>query len=97
MPYYKYVLLYVDDTLVISKNLEKILQEEIGRYFELKEESIGHPTLYLGGKVTMENGVEAWAISASQYIQPAAKNVKEHLVKRDDGRWSLPTKAETPI
>ena len=45
----------------------------------------------------MENGVEAWAISASQYIQAAAKNVKEHLVKRDDGWWSLPTKAETPI
>ena len=49
-PYYEYVLLYVDYTLVISENAKKILQEEIGRYFELKEELIGHPTLYLGGE-----------------------------------------------
>ena len=100
LPYYKYVLLYVNDTLVISEDVEKILQEEIGRYFELKEESIGHPTQYLGGqvrKVTMENGVEAWAFSASQYIQAAVKNVEEYLAKRDDGWWSLPAKAETPI
>ena len=62
-PNYECVLLYVDNTLVISENAEKILREEIGRYFELKEESVGHPTLYLRGrvrKVTMENGVEAW-------------------------------------
>ena len=99
-PYYEYVLLYVDDTLVISENAEKILREEIGRYFELKEESVGHPTLYLRGrirKVTMENGVEAWAFSTSQYIRSAVKNVEEYLKKRGDGRWFLPAKAETPI
>ena len=99
-PYYEYVLLYVDDTLVVSKNAERILREEIGRYFELKEESVGHPTLYLGGrvhKVTMENGVEAWAFSTSQYIQSAVRNVEEYLRKRGDGQWSLPAKAETPI
>ena len=99
-PYYEYVLLYVDDTLVVSENAERILTEEIARYFELKEESVGHPTLYLGGrvrKVTMENGVEAWAFSASQYIQSAVRNVEEYLKKRGDGRWSLPTKSETPI
>ena len=99
-PCYEYVLLYVDNTLVISENVEKILREEIGRYFELKEESVGHPTLYLRGrvrKVTMENGVEAWAFSTSQYIQSAVRNVEEYLKKRGDGRWSLPAKAETPI
>ena len=99
-PYYEYVLLYVDDTLVFSENVEKILREEMGRYFELKEESVGHPTLYLRGrvhKVTMQNGVEAWAFSTSQYIQSTARNVEEYLKKRGDGRWSLPAKAETPI
>ena len=99
-PYYEYVLLYVDDTLVISENAERILREEIGRYFELKEESVGHLTLYLGGrvrKVTMKNGVEAWAFSASQYIQSEVRNVEEYLKKRGDGLWSLPAKAETPI
>ena len=37
---YAYVLLYVDDALVVSENAESILRNELGRYFELKEESI---------------------------------------------------------
>ena len=35
--YYEYVLLYIDDALVISENAESILRNEIGKYFELKE------------------------------------------------------------
>ena len=34
---YDYVLLYVDDALVVSENAESILRNELGRYFELKE------------------------------------------------------------
>ena len=49
MSVYDYVLLYTDDTLVISENAESILKNEIGRYFEQKKESIGPPNLYLGG------------------------------------------------
>ena len=45
MKYYKYVLLYVDDCLIISDKAEYILRKEIGIYFELKEESIGPPSL----------------------------------------------------
>ena len=99
-PHYEYILLYVDNTLVISEKAEKILREEIGRYLKIKEESVGHPTLYLEGrvcKVTIENGVEAWAFNASQYIQSAVRNLEEYLKKRGDGRWSLPAKAKTPI
>ena len=48
---YEYILLYIDDALVISERAELILQSELGRYFELKEESIGPPSLYLGGNV----------------------------------------------
>ena len=83
--YYEYVLLYVDDVLVISENAEEILREEIGKYFELKEESIGHPSLYLGGhvhQVKLDNGVNAWSFSSSQYIRTAVKNVEEWLSKR---------------
>ena len=47
--YYEYILLYTDDTLCISENPEKVLRTEIGRYFTLKEDSIGPPKLYLGG------------------------------------------------
>ena len=47
--YYEYILLYTDDCLVISDRPESILRKEIGKYFELKEESIGAPSHYLGG------------------------------------------------
>ena len=56
--YYEYVLLYTDDCLVISDRAETLLRNEIGKYFELKESSIGPPTKYLGSKlreVELEN------------------------------------------
>ena len=46
---YEYVILYTNDCLVVSENDESILKNEIGRYFELKPDSIGPPSLYLGG------------------------------------------------
>ena len=49
--YYEYFLLYTDDALTVSENPEKLLRDELGRYFELKEESIGPPKIYLGGHV----------------------------------------------
>ena len=49
--YYEYVLLYTDDCLVISDRAESILRDEIGKYFTLKEASIGTPSKYLGGKL----------------------------------------------
>jgi hypothetical protein len=96
-----YVLLYTDDTLVISENAEAILRNEIGRYFELKEESIGPPKLYLGGHlsyVQLDNGAWAWSYSSSQYVQAAVKNVEAWL-ERDENkrRYSLPKTAETPM
>ena len=49
-------------------------------------------------KVTLENGVKAWAFSLLQYAQAAVKNVESYLNKRDGGKaWSLPAKAETPL
>ena len=39
--YYEYILLYVDDALVVSENAESILRNELRRYFHLKEELIG--------------------------------------------------------
>ena len=98
--YYEYVLLYVDDTLVVSENAESILCNELGRYFHLKEESIGPPTVYLGSrvcKVHLENGVWAWRFSSSQYVQSAVKNVEEYVGKSENSHLKIPTKAETPL
>jgi hypothetical protein len=82
---------------VVSENCERVLRDELGRYFELKDESIGPPKLYLGGhvrKVELANGAKAWAFSSSQYVQSAVRNVEEYLTARG---MKLPSKAETPI
>lgn len=95
--YYEYVLLYVDDCLVLSEKAEDIIRKEIGKYFELKEESIGPPDIYLGGKlrrVVLENGSKAWAFGSSQYVQNAVKNVEEYLKGCGE---SLPARASSPI
>ena len=97
---YDYVLLYVDDALVVSENAESILRNDLGRYFELKDESIGPPDHYIGGKVRkveLENVVNAWASSSSQYVQTAVKNVEAYLDSQDSKRWKMPSKADTPL
>ena len=96
---YDYVLLYVDDALVVSKNAESILRNELERYFELKEESIGPPDHYLGGKVRkvqLENGVYAWALSSSQYVQTAVNNVEAYLDSQDNKHWKMPRRQIHP-
>ena len=97
----------MDDALVVSENAESILRNELGRYFELKEESIAPPppppppsNHYLGGKVRkvqLENGVNAWAFSSSQYVQTAVKNVEAYLMSEDSKCWKMPNKADTPL
>src|SRR5688500_15542729 len=75
----------MDNTLVVSHNGEHVLRKEIGRYFDLKEESIGPPKIYLGGhmrQVTLDNGKEAWAFGSLQYVQLNVHNVEQYLKKR---------------
>ena len=75
--YYEYVLLYTDDILVVSERAEDIIRGEIGRKFMLKEESIGPPSQYLGGKlslVELVNGRKAWSFSSAQYVKEAVAN-----------------------
>ena len=94
--YWEYALLYVDDILLVSDKGENVLRNEIGKYFTMKPSSIGPPSIYLGGhvrKVTLENGVKAWAFSSSQYVQAAVKNVETYL---DKSGQKLP-KAKTPL
>ena len=63
----------------------------------MKEESIGAPDIYLGGKlsqVVLANGVKAWGFSSSKYVQQAVKDAETHL--RDTDRKLL-KKASTPL
>lgn len=95
--YWEYVLLYTDDALCVSCNAEDVLRCEIGKYFTMKEESIGVPDIYLGGKlsqVVLANGVKAWGFSSSKYVQQAVRDVETHL--KDTDR-KLPKRAPTPL
>jgi hypothetical protein len=73
----------------------------MGKYFKLKQESIGPPKIYHGGHLRMvqlENMVNAWAFSLSQYVQAAVTDVEDWLAKEaNKKRWKLPRKAETPL
>ena len=70
--YYEYVVLCVDDCIVISARANSLLWDEIGPHFVLKKESIGPPSQYLRGrlrKVKLGNESDAWGWGASQYMQ----------------------------
>jgi hypothetical protein len=82
--YWEYVLLYTDDALAISEKVANILRNEIGRYFELKAESIGPPEICLAGRlrqVVLEDGTKAWAFGFSQYVLASVDNVKEEPLR----------------
>ena len=66
---------------------------DIFNYFDLNQESINPPYLYLGGRMRqleLHNGVKAWAFRSSKYVQDAVKNVEENL--NNYGKKPLPTK-----
>ena len=57
---------------MISDRAESVLRNEIGKFFELKEKSIGKPKLYLGGQmreVELDDGTLAWAFGSAQYVK----------------------------
>ena len=94
--YYEYMLIYTDDCLAISQHAREALME-INKYFPMKPSSIGPPKIYLGGKISkmeLPNGVQAYAMSMSQYVQEAVKNVEAHLRKKG---LALLKKAASPL
>ena len=79
---YDYILLYRDDTLVVSKIAEQIFRGEIWKYFELRQESVGPSKICLGShvqKVKLDNTMTVWSFSSSQYVRAAVKNMVEYL------------------
>ena len=94
--YYEYMLLYVNDCLCVSGR-PRIALEEFKKYFPIKASSIGPSKIYLAakvGKVQILNGVEAYYISMSRYVQESVKNVDRYL---HDRGLALLKKASTPL
>ena len=75
---YKYVLFYVDEALAILLDPKSILLK-LFRYFPMKPNLIAVPHIYLGAKISkvrLPDGIKAWAMRSSKYVQEAIKNVK---------------------
>ena len=76
---------------------EKILREEIGKYFNLKENSIVLPDVYLGVKmrlVKLEKSSKVWAFRSSQYLVEFVKNVEAYLARKEN---NINAKSGAPI
>ncbi|KAL7525190.1 hypothetical protein ACHAXR_001901 [Thalassiosira sp. AJA248-18] len=96
--YYSYMLIYVDDVLAIDHDSDSVLLR-LDKYFKLKQGSVGDPDMYLGAKLrlsTLPNGVNAWGMSPSKYVQEAVRNCEDH-VKTNLEKFSLPKHAENPF
>ena len=97
--YYSYILCYVDDILCIHHDAMKVL-DKINHYLPLKPDSVGDPDIYLGAKLRqtrLPNGVTAWALSPSKYVNQAVRNCETHLKDHFDGRFTLPKRADNPF
>ena len=97
--YYAYVLCYVDDILCIHHDADSVLGQ-INGFLPLKPGSVGRPDIYLGAKLSrtiLSNGLWAYAMSPSKYVQQAVSNCTKHLKDNYGGRFSLPKRAPNPF
>jgi hypothetical protein len=95
--YYEYILVYVDDILVLSHSPRTIM-DRIASSFSLKEGSDKEPTEYLGadiGKYQFDGDTDTkWSMGSERYIKNALSNVMEWLQQR--GQKLLPRKCVLP-
>ena len=97
--YYDYILVYVDDILIISHDTDAHLKR-IQSSYDLNPDSIGPPSRYLGADVRRvtrpgdASGREYWSVSAYTYIKNAVRNVK--LLLKKGGR-GLKSTAKSPF
>jgi hypothetical protein len=71
----------VDGILCVHHDPGSLLAK-LDEYFKMNKGSIQVPTFYLVAKLkktVLPNGVVAWGMSSSKYVQSAVQNVKEYL------------------
>jgi hypothetical protein len=88
----------VDDILCVHHDPGAPLAK-LDEYFKMKEGSIQVPTSYLGAKLkktVLPNGVVAWGMSSSKYVQSAVQNVQDYLATLP-GDHKLLKKASGPF
>jgi hypothetical protein len=73
-------LIYLDDTLFVHHD-DGTQLSKLDDSFKMKEVFIQVPTFYLGEKTVLPNGVVAWGMISSKYVQSAVQNVQEYLAE----------------
>ena len=80
--YYSYILVYVDDLIIIDKCPLKYM-EMVKENFTVKPCSIQEPTSYLGadiGKIYYSDGSYAWTMGSKTYLEKVIKNLKRRIL-----------------
>ena len=88
-PYYKYMLVYVDDILHIAENPVDDMKL-INSVYRLKE-GAGPPNRYLGGsmeKVQLQDGSIAWSMNCVEYLKGAISNI-DNLLKESNSSLKM--------
>ena len=83
--YYTYILVYVDDVLIISHDPSFYMQQLKSKYF-VKPDSVGPPKIYLGAEIKKTNdrrGKPAWSSSSNKYVKEAITVVKQRMTSMD--------------
>jgi hypothetical protein len=89
--YYAYILCYIDGVLCMHHNAMSVLNR-INKYLPLKPTSLGDPDIYLGAKLKQTqfpNGIWAWGLSPSNYVNQAMQNCQTHLTQKLDGHYII--------
>ena len=97
--YYAYILVNVDEILCIHHDAMLVL-DQINKHLPLKPTSVGDPDIYLGAKLRetqLPNGVWAWGLSPSKYVNQAVQNCQTHLTEKLGGTFRIPVKAANPF
>ena len=79
--YYAYVLVYVNDILIIDKIPQRFM-DLLKDTYTVKPSSIGQPKVYLGvdiNKVYYLDGSYAWSMGSQSYVKEAICNIKKQL------------------
>jgi hypothetical protein len=84
--YYEYVLVYVDDLLVLSHHAASVVQA-LEDFYWLKV-GFAKPTRYIGAEVkewrfSDDAQKPRWALSSAQYVREAIKNIEEYLKQQN--------------
>jgi Reverse transcriptase (RNA-dependent DNA polymerase) len=73
--YYEYLLVYVDNILVVSHNPQSVM-DTLSENYTLKAGSVRAPKEYLGSDISTYEASTCWLMLAETYIKRAVKEVK---------------------